>query len=249
METIKHPIFRESLFFALIVFVSSVSGAQPLLGQPTLEDSPLRVGERLEYSVKVRGIPAGTQVMQVSGMEYLSGHEVYHVESASKARKFFNMFYAFDDKIESFIHSKDIHPLLYRKRITDGGYSGKISIDFDRVNQVARIVRDQKHLELRIPEGIQDELSMIYLLRTREMEVGQTYEFPALLGTKLVGISVAALRLEKRKTALGTRETIVVESTPKNVTMWLTNDDARVPVRIEADTKIGKLVCDLREMH
>ena len=179
----------------------------------------------------------------------MNGYEVYHVESISRVNSFFNIFYSFNDRSESFIHSKDFHPLRYRRKIRDGGYRGTVAMDFDPVNQVARVVKDQNRTELHVSAGIQDELSMIYLLRTKEMEVGRKYEFPALIGTKVLKVTVSVLRIEELKTALGTLKTIVVKTVPKDFTMWLTNDSARIPVRVEASTKIGKLVSNLKEMH
>lgn len=242
---------RLCVFILLLLncFGIPVSEAQSLLDQPTIGDSFLRSGEVLEYSVKIRGIPAGRQIMQVNGKKLLDGQEVYHVESVAKTSRLFNIFYPFNDWSESFIDSRDFHSLRYRRRIRDGGYSGSIAIDFDPVKQVAKIVKDQKRLELHITAGMQDELSMIYLLRTREIEVGRKYEFPALVGTKALKASVAVLRIERLKTALGTLKTIVVKTIPKDITVWLTNDAARIPVRIEASTKIGKLVSSLEEMH
>ena len=238
-----------SVLVLLIWFGTSVSNAQPLLDQPTIENGSIRSGEVLKYSVKVRGIPAGSQTIQVNGKKLLNGYEVYHIESVSKVNSFFNIFYPLNIRIESFIHSKKLHPLRYRKKIRDGGYRGSTAVDFDPVNQVARIVKDQKHTELHVPTRIQDELSMIYLLRTKEIEVGRKYEFPALIGTKALKANVVVLRIEELKTALGTLKTIVVKAIPKDITIWLTNDTARIPVRIEASTKIGKLVSTLKEMR
>ena len=249
MKNIRIFILGELVLFMLICIGTSVSGTQPLLEQPTVRNNILRLGEVLEYNIKIRGINAGTQVFKVNRKELLYGHEVYHVESASRANKFFNAFYPFNDQSESFIHSKDFHTLRYRRKIRDGGYGGTLAIDFDPVSQVAKIVKDQKQMELRVPAGIQDELSMIYFLRTRKLEVGQNYEFPALVGTKSLNVGVSVLRIEELKTVLGTLKTIVVRIIQKDITLWLTYDADRIPVRVEASTKIGKLVSYLKEMH
>lgn len=242
-------ISEKLILFLLICFSTSVSVAQPLLDQPTVENGGLRSGEVLKYTAKIKGIPAGDQTLRVNGKKLLNGYEVYHVESISSSKKFFSLFYRFDNRSESFIHSKDFHPLRYEKTIRDGGYSGSTAINFDPINQVARILKDNQQMELRVPEGTQDELSIIYLLRTKEMEVGQRYEFPALVGTKALEASVSVLRIERLKTVLGTLKTIVVKTIPRGFTMWLTNDSARVPVKIEANTKLGKLVFNLKEIY
>ena len=164
-------------------------------------------------------------------------------------KKFFSLFYRFDNRSDSFIHSKNFYPLRYKKTIKDGGYSGSIAVNFDPINKVARVLKNNQHTELHIPAGIQDELSIIYLLRTKEIEVGQRYEFPALIGTEALKASVSVLRIERLKTALGTLRTIVVKTIPSGFTMWLTDDSARVPVKIEASTKLGKLAFNLKEIH
>ena len=233
----------------LICFGASVSGAQPLLEQPTVKHSNIRLGEVLKYNIKIRGIPAGTQTLRVNGKKLLHGYEVYHVESESKASKFFNIFYTFDDQSESFISIENLHPLRYQRKITDGGYQGSIFVDFDPVNRKARVLKNEERTELYVPEGIQDELSMIYLLRNKEIEVGRKYEFPALIGNKALKVGVSVLRTEKLETTFGTMKTIVLKTIPKDITMWLTHDSSRIPVKIEAQTKIGNLVSKLEEIH
>lgn len=246
MKNIRTIIFLKLIIILLVCFGVSGASAQPLLEQPSLLNSYVRQNEVLEYSIKIRGIPAGTQKFQVNGKKILNGQEVYHLKSTSKIKKFFSIFYSFSNRSESFIQSENLYPLHYTKRIKDGGYKGNIDVDFDWDNQVARIVKDQKRTEIRIPPGIQDELSMIYLLRTREIEVGHEYHFPFLSGNKTLRTTVLVLRNEKLKTVLGTLNTIVIKTIPKNITIWLTDDSLRIPVKIEARTKIGKLVSKLK---
>lgn len=246
MKNIKAIILLKSIIILIVCFGASGANAQPLLEQPSLLNSYVRQNEVLEYSIKIRGIPAGTQKFQVDGKKILDGQEVYHLKSMAKVKKFFSIFYPFSNQSESFIQSENLYPLHYTKKIKDGGYDGNIDVDFDWDNQVARIVKDQKRTEIHIPPGIQDELSMIYLLRTREIEVGHEYHFPFLSGNKTLKTTVSVLRTEKLKTILGTLNTIVIKTTPKNITIWLTNDSLRIPVKIEARTKIGKLVSKLK---
>jgi len=249
MRNISFPAL---LKYALLLFIclgASAALAQPLLDQPTIEDSNLRLGEVLEYNAKIKGISAGSQTLKINGKKLLKGHEVYHVESISKTKKFFSVFYRFDNRSQSFIHSSYFHPLRYEKSIKDGGYVGNTAVDFDTTNQVARILKNNKLTELSVPTGTQDELSIIYLLRTKEIEVGQSYDFPALIGTEALEASVSVLRTETLNTDFGKLRTLVVKTIPRGFTIWLTKDRARIPVKMEASTKLGKLVFDLEEIH
>lgn len=237
-------------FIILLIFFGALAtGAQPLLDQPMIQKGELRAGELLEYSVKVKGIPAGTQVWQVNAKRYLNGHEVYHVKSTSKTNPFFKIFYAFDDQSESFIRRNNFSPIRYERNLIDGKYRGNTAIEFDQIKNVANVVKDKRRHEINVPKGVQDELSMIYLLRTREMKVGESYEFDALMGTKTMEVEVVVLRTEKIKTVLGTIKTIVIKTIPRNATIWITDDLARIPVKIEANTKLGKLVAHLNSIN
>lgn len=249
MKNRKLFLLGNLLIILFILFVASALGAQPLFDQPVVRGGTIRTGEALEYTVKIKGIPAGTQIWQVSDKSYLNGQEVYHVKSTSRANSFFSVFYAFDDRSESFIRSRDFSPVRYSRRIVDGKYRGYISINFDLTNGVASVERDKKHQKVDIPKGTQDELSMLYLLRTRELEVGESYEFDALVGAKATEVEVSVLRTEKIKTIFGTLKTIVVKAIPRNITIWLTDDFERIPVKIEASTKLGRLVANLNSVH
>ncbi len=249
MKSIRILILLKLIIILMVCFGVSASSAQPLINQPHLANSSIRQNEVLEYGIKVRGVPAGSQTLQVNGKKLLDGQEVYHLKSVSKIKRFFSVFYPFSNRSESFVQSDSLYPLHYTKKIRDGGYKGNIDVVFDWDNQVARIVKDQKKTEICILPGVQDELSMIYLLRIKELEVGQDYQFPFLSGDKTLKTTVEILRTERLKTVLGTLDTIVIKTNPKNITIWLTNDNLRIPVKIEARTKIGKLVSKLKAVH
>lgn len=247
IKQIKLIVFIVYTLIILTFIGTLVSGAQPLLDQPTIKGN-FRTGEILEYSVKVKGIPAGTQVLQIKDRKILAGREVYHIESRSSVNKLFNIIYPYSEQSESIVLKDKFCPVYYKKDLRDGGYVGSTTINFDDTKRVAKVVKDQKAREIKIPDGIQDELSMIYLLRTKNVKIGEEYEFPALIGTKTFNVEVTILRSEEIKTIFGITNTLVVKSSPREVTLWITNDESRIPVRLEVNTKLGKLVAELRNI-
>lgn len=249
MNRLDKKTLTLKIFILLVftIFGTLTLGAQPLMDQKTIMDK-FRLGELLEYNVKVKGIPAGTQTMQIKDKRLIGGREVYHLAARSSANKVFNIIYPFDDQSESFILKDNLYPLKYRRNLVDGRYIGNTAVDIDDANRVAKIVKDQKNYEVKVPLGIQDELSMLYLIRTKNMKVGEEYEFPVVMGTKVYKVAVEVLRIEKIKTILGNKETIVVKSIPRNALLWITQDDDRIPVKLEVSTRIGKLVAELRSI-
>ena len=249
MRKTQNAILIKFAFLLTFCFETAALGALPLLEQPAVAEYFIRPGEVLEYSVKLKGIPAGTQILEVNGVEMLDGYKVYHMKSVSRVNRFFNMLYPFSNQYESFIQSKNFHPLRYIKRIRDGEYKGNFNVDFDQDSQIARVIKNGKQLNIRVPLGTQDELSMIYLFRSREIEVGQRYQFSLLTGTKIEKTTITVLRNERLKTVMGTLDTIVVKTVPKDIVIWLTDDALRIPVRIEVSTKAGRLVSKLKSVN
>lgn len=242
-------VIIELLSFLLFISLETNSfGGRSLVEQPIINKG-FRIGETLEYNVKVRGIPAGTKILCVRNKKIVKGREVYEIESKASANKVFSLLYPYNEESQTYILEDKNYPLYYNKKLRDGNYFGSTRIDFDDAKRIAKVVKDEKTRQVKIPLGIQDELSMIYLVRNRKINVGQEYEFPALIGTRIFNIAVQVLRTEEIETILGSVNTIVIRSFPNNVTLWLTEDDHRVPVRLETNTRFGKLVAELKSIN
>ena len=220
----------------------------PLLAQNNIEPTPIRVGEVLTFSAKVKGMPAGSQIMKVVEKTTLNGQSVYHLASAARTNKFFSLFYKFEDSRESYVTTQQFQSMRYIKKIIDRKYEANIHTDFDIDSGKVRLSKNQQKLpDLEVPAGIQDELSMLYLFRLKKLKIGEIYTFPALIGTKVAEIQVKVVKREKCDTILGNLETIALRSS-HGYMVWITDDERRIPVRIEANTKIGRLVGDLKKV-
>jgi hypothetical protein len=91
---------------------------------------------------------------------------------------------------------------------------------------------------------------MVYFVRSKDLKVGQTYTFSVLIKDAVQDIVLTAYRREVMKTeVLGRVETIALR-TSHGYLIWLTNDERRLPVRIEAETRVGnKLVGTLKSVN
>lgn len=233
----------------------------PLLKQKKLNHSPIRVGEVLTYSAKVKHFPAGTQTLKITESTTLNGKNVYHLQAKSQTNRFFSWIHEFKDSRESYVTKSDFYPIRFVQNIKDGDYKANVRVDFDPDSGKVRYSKNNKVEELTdAPVGIQDELSMLYLIRVKELKVGNTYTFPVLIGKRIYNnLKVEVFKKERVKTVIGKLDTIVLRAFPatkrKGKTplhgyiIWLTNDNRRIPVKIEAKTKIGKLICVLEKVE
>lgn len=242
---------RTSLLLLSVFFLSLGSGvipAESLLHQPDMSPIPYHAGETLVYKVKLRGIPAGKLEMRVLNETALDGEPVYHFESETKTKGFFKV-YRFEDSQVSYVSKSDGSPVRYEKDLIDNSYHAQVTVDFQHEQGTADQQHNGQQQQIEIPTGVQDELSMVYLMRRKQLDLGTKYEFDLLTLKKLFHVSVEVLPWrERKKTVVGKRETIILRST-HGYQIWLTNDAQRIPIRIEADTRIGKITGELEDIR
>jgi len=219
----------------------------PLLEATNLEPLPIRVGEILTYSVKIAGLPAGKQITKVAQETTLNGYHVYHLTSESQTDGVFAKLYHFRDWKESYVTTDQLYPVRHVKILEDRKYRAQVKVDFD-LKGCAQYSKNRDSKCIEVPIGIQDELSMVYFVRLKQLKVGQTYMFSVLVKDKPQDVTVTIYRREVMKTeALGRVETLALR-TSHGYLMWLTNDKRRIPVRIEADTQVGRLIGTLEKV-
>lgn len=219
-----------------------------LLDTQDLEPFPARIGEILTYTVKIAGISAGKQVTEVVGRTAIDGHDVYRLTSESRTNPLFAKFYHFQDLKESYITTDQFYPVRFTKNLEDRSYKAHVNVNFFCEGGAAEYSKNEACKKIKAPIGTQDELSMVYFVRSKDLKVGRTYTFPVLIKDAVQDVILTAYRREVIKTeALGRVETIALR-TSHGYLIWLTNDERRFPVRIEAETRRGKLVGTLKSV-
>ena len=219
-----------------------------LLDVKDLEPFPIEVGEILTYTVKIAGISAGKQVTEVVQQTTIDGFDVYRLTSESRTNSVFSKFYHFQDLKESYITTEQLYPVRFTKNLEEPSYQANVKVNFCCEDGVAEYSKNETDKKIKVPIGTQDELSMVYFVRSKDLKVGRTYTFPVLIKDAVQDVVLTAYRREIIKTeALGRVETIALR-TSHGYLIWLTNDERRFPVRIEAETRVGKLVGTLKSV-
>ena len=229
--------------FIFLTFSLAISATYSLVDTKNLDQVPIQIGEVLTYSVKIKGLPAGTQVIEVVEKTTLSDQPVYRFRSERQTGSLLGKLYHFYDQTESYVTVDQLYPLKYVKDLEEQKDRWHVAIDFDHDEGTAQYTKNSNNKALDIPIGTQDDLSMLFFLRSKELQVGHTYAFPVIVKDKCEHVTLEIRRREMIKTkALGRVETLMLR-TSHGYLMWLTNDEHRIPVRIEAETpRIGKLV-------
>jgi hypothetical protein len=236
----------------MLLSISLVASPKhPLLETEGIHPSPIRVGEILTYKLKIRSLPAGTQITRVAKNTVHNGQRVHHFTSESKTSSIFTKWYHFRDRQQSYVTTDQFYPVHFTKNLEDGKYKASVKVDFDFKNGKAKYSKNQHTKVIEMPAGTQNELSMVYFVRSKNLAVGQTYTFPVLVMDKVQEITLTCYRREMLKSnALGRQVETLALRTSHGYLIWLTNDKRRIPVRIEAEIpRIGKLIGTLEKIN
>jgi len=210
------------------------------------------VGERLEFLVGYGFIKAGTAVMEIPEIVKLGGRKCYYIVSTAKSNKFFSVFFKVDDKVESFMDVHGLYSLRYDKHLREGKFRADISMIFDQENHLAIYNNGKDTIE--VAEYAQDVLSAFYFVRTQQLTVGRSIFVDNHTDKKNYPLEVKVLRRERVKVEAGEFDCVVVEPILKtpgifkqkgSLTIWLTDDEVKMPVLMKSKVIIGSISTEL----
>ena len=247
-----------------VAFLSPLSAALPGPG-PIDEALPFGDGEKLEYKVWYNWtavwIAAGALQFSVRA-EDLGGEPVWHARCLGRTQPSFDRVFAVRDRYETWIDAQSFEPRRFERDVNEGGYTFYRSYDFEPRTRSATShfrrldrVRDNELSDL--PVGVQDLLSAAYRLRTIDvdtLEPGDRVPLPMVIDGKLHALYVRWIGRETKKTRSGTFRTLVFRpmllegdyfKEGEGLTIWLSDDANRVPLRAEAEILLGSLKADL----
>ena len=246
------------IIFALL-FVGNIAlsdNSLSLVDAENIVPNPLQVGEKLTYNISWKRLPAGKRTDWIVEEKGVDGAGVYRIQSEMKTRALFRP-YKFQNQQETHLNPTTLSPVRFQNYVQDRKFQGVVKVNFregeadyeriSRPNPKAPQKREAKVLE--IPPGTQDELSMIYFLRSKQLALGETYFFPLIAKGKVLKATLTVERREVVKNKkLGNVRTLVLR-TSEGGRFWITDDARRLPVKIETESKIGALKATLTNVE
>jgi len=230
------------------------------------KDDPLWVGERMLFELTYFGLPAAEFSMEVLPFKEINNRKVYHVRGEAKTLSIFNWFYRINDSVESYFDYDGFFSYRFHLNLDETKQTRKIlelndsekkkTFFWSRWNHHKKGYKETKKF-FKMKPFSQDSLSAIYYVRTLDLPTGAVIRFPVISEGKNWEAEVTVVRREKVKTALGLIDTIVLRPVTKykgvlkqqgNSYIWLSDDDRRFILRIEAKVKIGKFIAKLKSI-
>jgi hypothetical protein len=217
-------------------------------------------GEILKYNVSWSNIiTAGTAIMEVKGETMPDGRRVLDFIVTGRSTGLVGNIYPVADTAVSVFDPLIMQSLSYSLKENYGKRERRRVVVFDRAQRtVISTLNNDPPATLDVPEQVQDGLSSLYYLRTREdLETGRIIVIDVLDSEKNWSVEFQVLGREKLKTPLGEFSTIKVRTYPKykgvflnkgEVFIWLTDDRRKVPVLMKSKLSVGAFVLTLAEM-
>ena len=213
------------------------------------------VGERLIFDVNYGFITAGEAFMAVTRYDSIAGRKCFRIEFGVNSLPSFSWIYKVEDRYLTFIDTEAIVPWRFEQHIREGSYSRDFTADFDHHNLVARTSEG----EYPIPKYVHDIMSAFYYARTVDfsgMKKGDSLMLHNFYKDKSYDLVVKVLGRQELEVAAGTFRTIVVEplvmegglfKSEGRIVIWLTDDDRKLPIRVNTEVVIGSIDTELRE--
>ena len=217
-------------------------------------------GEWLKFRIHYGWINASYATLQVKNSK-VDDKSVYHVVGKGRTTGLARAFYKVDDRYESYFDKEDYKPYKFVRKINEGGYKKDIEInfDYDRDQAVLNDKKNKKKYNFTIQDSIQDLISAFYYVRN-------TYEFEDLVEGESIKLNMLYdddgifqfklkyLGKEVLRTKFGKVECLKfrpyvqagrVFKEQESLSLWVSNDLNKIPIRIKADIAVGSIKADL----
>jgi len=220
-----------------------------------LHNGAFAVGEKLTFEVDYGFINAGTAVMCVPSYENVNGRTCYRVEFNVDSHPSFNWVFKVEDRYRTFIDSESLASQKFEQHIREGGYKHDFIAEFDQVKHIAHTFpRD-----FPIPPYVHDIMSAFYYYRTLDLsgaKEGDILTLNNFYDDATYELGVKVLGRQQLDISAGSFNTIVVEPLIKEgglfksegrIVIWLSDDDLKVPLRVNTKVVIGSIDTELKE--
>lgn len=223
-------------------------------------ESSFQAGEWLKFKLSYSGwMKAGNATLQINDATY-NNMPVYHVVGKGWTTGAIKWFFKVEDRYESYFDQKTGQPYKFIRDIYEGGYTKNRIIEFDYKNNLARIndIKENKKTTAPIEPNIQDIISAYYYLRnnfdTNTIKTGDVVKLNMFFDGETFGFRLKFLGRETIKTKFGTIKTLKfrpyvlagrVFHEEESLTLWISADKNKIPLKIKADLRVGSLRSDL----
>jgi hypothetical protein len=241
-------------FFSVILLLCTLQSAD------VKKESAFQEGEWFKFEMSYSGfLKAGNGTLTLKDT-ILQGKKVHHVVGKGWTTGAISLFFEVEDHYESFFDKVTGVPYKFIRKTNEGGYTKDIEIDFnhDRNEAVVNNKKKNKITRHTTEKDVQDMISAFYYLRnnydTSAIRRGDVVTLNMFFDKENYGFKLKYLGRQTIKTEFGKVKTLKfrpyvmagrVFKEEESLTLWVSADKNKIPLRVKADLAVGSLRADL----
>ncbi len=230
-----------------------------LISFDSQREDAFQTGEWFKFRVHYGMINAGYATLEVQD-GVINNKKVYHVIGKGYSTGMSRFFFKVDDLYESYFDKVTGNPYKYVRKIDEGGYTknqeGFFNPASDRV--LVKDFDNKTEKTFVIPNNTQDIVSAFYYLRNYptidKLKVGESVAIDMFFDDETTKFKLKFIGRADIETKFGVIPTMIfrplvqsgrVFKEKEALTVWISDDDNKIPVRIQANLAVGSIKADL----
>jgi hypothetical protein len=225
----------------------------------TKKEDSFDVGEWFKFRIHYGIINAGYATLEVKEAT-VNNKKVFHAVGKGYTTGMSRFFFKVDDLYESYFDKETGNPYQFVRKIDEGGYT-KNQEGFFNQTEGNVLVKDYKHKSEKtivVNKNVQDIMSSFYYLRNHpnidKLKSGDSITIDMFFDDETTKFKLKFVGREDITTKFGTVPTMIfkplvqsgrVFKEKESLTLWITDDDNKLPVRIKAELAVGSIKADL----
>jgi hypothetical protein len=214
---------------------------------------PFQVGERFQYAAKLGILRLGTAWMSVNGIDTVRGSESFVFEFGLDASA---PFYKSRNVLKSWTGTGDFISRRFQQDLVENGKARKRY--FEIFPDSLKYTQENKPGSKESVASPLDDAAFFYFMRTIPLELGKSYTYDRYFKKDLNPVTIKVVKREKMEMPDGKDiACIIINPTvgeeglfaPRSQAMlWITDDERRIPVQIQAKLPFGKVTLRLEKI-
>lgn len=253
---LNHKKLKMKKIILLGLFLMTVSFDQVDVGK---KEPAFDAGEYFKFRIHYGLVTAGYATLEVKeGVK--NNKKVYHAIGNGYTTGMTKLFFKVQDNYESYFDKVSGKPYHYIRKIDEGGYT-KDQEGFFNQDKNTILVKDYKNKTENTfvtPENVQDIVSTFYYLRNHpnidKLKVGESVLVDMFFDDETFKFKLKFIGTEDLKTKFGVVRSMIfrplvqsgrVFKEEESLTVWISDDENKIPLRIKASLAVGSLKADL----
>ena len=242
------------LLLLLLILITTLSFDSP-------QQDAYDVGEYFKLRIHYGIVNAGYATLEVKDAT-VNSKKAFHVVGKGYTTGMSRFFFKVDDLYESYIDKETGNPFQYVRKINEGGYTKNQEGFFNQATNrvVVKDYKSKSEKTIMVPKNTQDILSTFYYLRNHpnidKLKVGEAIAIDMFFDDETTKFKLKFIGRENITTKFGVVPSMVfrplvqsgrVFKEQESLTVWISDDANKLPIRIKASLAVGSIKADLDE--